>query len=81
MPIVLRRGQYRFGFYASDQNERPHVHVRKNGHQAKFWLVPVIDLEKNEGLRPHELNEAERIIIEEREFLLEEWNGFFGRGH
>jgi hypothetical protein len=36
MPIVLRLKGYRFGFYASDADEPPHVHVKKNGKHAKF---------------------------------------------
>ena len=79
MPVVLRKKGYRFLFYASDADEPPHVHVNKQGKAAKFWLVPVVALESNRGFRPRELNEAERIIVEERELLLEAWNAFFHR--
>jgi len=41
--------------------------------------MPVVDLESNRGFRPHELNEIERIIVEEMEYLSESWNAFFGR--
>ncbi|MCY2953013.1 MAG: DUF4160 domain-containing protein [Planctomycetota bacterium] len=79
MPVVLRKRGYRFMFYSSDAAEPPHVHVKKGRKAAKFWLVPVVDLESNRGFRPHELNEIERIIVEEIEYLLESWNAFFGR--
>jgi len=79
MPVVLRKKGYRLMFYSSDATEPRHVHVKKGPKAAKFWLVPVVDLESNRGFRPHELNEIERIIVEEIEYLLESWNAFFGR--
>jgi hypothetical protein len=77
MPIVLREKGYRFGFFASDMDEPPHVHVDKNGRAAKFWLTPMVRLEWTRGLRPHELNEAERIIESHRDELIEAWHDFF----
>ena len=79
MPIVLRIKSYRFGFYASDDDEPPHVHVKKNGKHAKFWLTPTVSLDYNQRYRPHELNEVRKLVEEHHEQLLEEWNGFFGR--
>lgn len=76
MPIVLEQKGYRFGFYASDEDEPPHVHVRKNGKLAKYWLKPV-RLEDSHGFRSHELNEMERIIRAHVNELVEAWNGFF----
>ncbi len=79
MPTVLRLKGYRFGFYASDADEPPHVHVKKDGKHAKFWLRPVVGLEFNERYRPHELNEIEKMIEENRSTLLEAWRDSFGR--
>jgi hypothetical protein len=31
---------YRFFFFASDRNEPPHVHLKRNAKLAKFWLSP-----------------------------------------
>ena len=78
MPIVLRVKGYRFGFYASDADEPPHVHVNKNGKCAKYWLVPV-SLQSSKGFAAHELNEAERIVVRNLIALLESWNAFFNR--
>lgn len=77
MPIVLRIKGYRFGFFASDMDEPPHIHADMNGRTAKFWLTPVIRLEWTKGLRRHELNEVERIIQAHRDELLEAWHEFF----
>lgn len=42
MPVVLRVNGYKFFFYEADvANEPPHVHVVKDGNEAKFWLDPV----------------------------------------
>jgi hypothetical protein len=79
MPVVLRIKDYRFEFYASDNDEPPHIHVKKNGKRAKFWLTPVVALEYSQRFRPHELNEAMKLVHEHRERFLEAWNGFFGR--
>jgi hypothetical protein len=78
MPVVLRKKGYRFMFFASDADEPPHVHVKKGTKSAKFWLTPIVMLEKNNRFRPHEVNEAERIIEDHRDYLLERWNAFFG---
>ncbi|HEX4053289.1 MAG TPA: DUF4160 domain-containing protein [Tepidisphaeraceae bacterium] len=78
MPIVLRLKGYRFGFYASDADEPPHVHVKMNGKHAKFWLRPTVELEFNRRYRPQELNEIRRMINDNRSKLLEAWREFFG---
>ena len=41
MPVVLRVRGYKFWFYEADLGETPHVHVGKDGKEAKFWLNPV----------------------------------------
>ena len=42
MPVVLRVNGYKFFFYEADvANEPPHVHVSKEGKEAKFWLNPI----------------------------------------
>ena len=78
MPVVLRVKGYRFEFYASDSEEPPHIHVKKNGKHAKFWLGPPVVLVFSQRFRPHELNEAKKIVEEHREQLLEAWREFFG---
>jgi hypothetical protein len=80
MPTVLRIGPYRFGFFSADVGERPHVHVRRNRSQAKFWIGPIVELEHNSGFAAHELNVVCRLIEEHRQFLLEQWHDYFNRG-
>jgi hypothetical protein len=78
MPLVLRVKGYRVLFYALDSPEPPHVHVRRERKHAKFWLEPAVELEKNQGFRPHELNDIAKIVVEHRELILEKWHAFFG---
>jgi hypothetical protein len=72
MPVVLRVKGYRFWFYEADLDEPPHVHVGKEGKEAKYWLVPVV-LAKSRRFREHELNEIERILVEYEDNILEAW--------
>ena len=80
MPVVLRERGYRFEFYASDMDERRHIHVKKDRKHAKLWLEPVVAIEFSRRFKPHEVNEIERVVQQHREQLLESWNDFFSRG-
>jgi hypothetical protein len=77
MPIVLRTKGYRFEFYASDQDEPPHIHVKKDKKHAKFWIDPVVLFEFSGRFRPHEVTEVRKLVEQNRELLLEAWNEFF----
>ena len=73
MPVVLRVNGYKFFFYEADvANQAPHVHVTKEGNEAKFWLNPIM-LEREGRFRKNELRDIERIIQDNRDFLLEAW--------
>ena len=72
MPVVLRVKGYKFWFYEADLDELPHVHVGKEGRQAKFWLQPV-KLERAGRLKPVDLQEIKRIIDDNHDFLLRAW--------
>lgn len=72
MPIVLRIKGYRFWFYSADLDEPPHVHVGKDGKEAKYWIHP-IKLAKSRKFRDHELNEIKRILRQYEDAILEAW--------
>ena len=78
MPVVLRIKGYRFWFYEVDLDEPPHVHVGKEGKEAKYWITPVA-LAKSRGFRDHELNEIERILAEYQDDILEVWRREHGK--
>lgn len=72
MPVVLRVKGYRFWFYEADLDEPPHVHVGKEGKEAKFWVDPIA-LARSGRFREHELNEIKGILVGYREDILEAW--------
>jgi hypothetical protein len=76
MPTVLRIGRYQFSFFSNEGNEKPHVHVRADSDQAKFWLDPIA-LESNYGFNVRDLNEMEGIIEQHQAELLEAWHEHF----
>ena len=57
MPVAWRHEAYRFFFWSQESNEPPHVHVKRDRLEAKFWLEPVVELAQNWGFARHELNE------------------------
>ena len=74
MPVVLRVNGYKFFFYEADvANEPPHVHVTKEGNEAKFWLDP-IRVGREGRFRKSDLRTIERIIEDNLQFLLNAWN-------
>lgn len=72
MPF-LRIGKYELRMYASDFGERPHVHVRFAGNQAKYW-IDRIELFKSSGYAPHELNAIERMLTDNQVRILKKWH-------
>ncbi len=56
MPTLLRWKGYRFFFYSADGWEPPHVHVVKDGREAKIWLRD-ISVAVNLGFSARDLNE------------------------
>ena len=60
MPTVLRIGPYRFHFYAGEGGEPPHIHVARDGAEAKFWLDPVA-VARSKGYGAAELRRLQRL--------------------
>ncbi|NPA31778.1 MAG: DUF4160 domain-containing protein [Chloroflexi bacterium] len=86
-PKVLRAGALIFWFHSYDarHEHRASVHVGKGSqddfNDAKIWLEPQVEVARpGRSLRPHELRQALRIIEEHREYLLEQWYAYKGRG-
>lgn len=64
-------------FYSLEGRELTHIHVAHAGCYAKFWLEPV-ELADNRGFRGYELTQIRQIVIENQQFFLEKWHGYFG---
>ncbi len=73
MPVVLRVKGYRFWFYEADLDEPAHVHIGKNGKEAKIWL-DTIKMARAGKFRAIEQREIERIIKSNHDFLMSAWH-------
>ena len=77
MPTLLRWKGYRFFFYSADGWEPPHVHVVKDGREAKIWLKDLV-VAVNLGFSARDLNDIIGATRENRTAFLEAWNDYFG---
>ena len=82
MPAVFRHKGFRYGFYSNegDPREPPHVHVSKGNADAKFWLLPEIEVAYNRGHPRAVLRELTEIVTSRQKLLLEAWDEFFSEG-
>ena len=65
MPVIFRHKGYRFFFYSNEGNPREpvHVHVSRDGIDAKFWLWPEVSIAYNDGFNAKSLREL-LIVVE-----------------
>ena len=77
MPTILLITGWRFFFYANEGVEPLHVHVRKAGGFAKYWIEPV-ELEFSQGMKVKDLKLAEKLIFENIERIKQKWNEVHG---
>ena len=80
MPVVFRYRGYRFHFYSDegDPREPKHIHVRKDGADAKFWLSPTMSVAYNRGFSAKVLAELMAQAETRREEIERAWNDHFG---
>jgi hypothetical protein len=77
MPTIADIGPYKLFFYSAEGSEPPHVHVRRDRATAKYWLDPA-RLAKSRGFSDHELRTIQKLVLDNRELILEAWNEHFG---
>jgi uncharacterized protein DUF4160 len=70
-------GPYRFFFFSTDCDEPPHVHVRREAWDCKFWLQPVA-LARRGRFPAHEIAGIEKTIFQYLPLLLEAWDEHCG---
>ena len=75
MPTVLRIKGYRFFFY-SNEHLPIHIHIEKDNKTAKFNLEPV-ELVTSKRFKSSELSKVSKLVQENSEYLIEQWNEFF----
>jgi hypothetical protein len=69
MPTLLR-WKGRFFFYSADLWEPAHIHVTKDGREAKIWLHDM-SVAVNHGFAAHELNDIVRTVRAHRDAFVE----------
>ncbi|MEX0957095.1 MAG: DUF4160 domain-containing protein [Rhizobiaceae bacterium] len=80
MPLVFRHRGFRFYFYSNERapREPQHVHVTKDGIDAKFWLWPDVSVAYNDGFSARTLRELVEIIEDRRAEIAQAWDEHFG---
>ena len=76
MPTVLRKGPYRFFFFAGDCHEPKHVHVERDDKMAKFWLDP-IRLQSSGGFSRAEIARIQKLVNKHDIVFQEAWDAYF----
>lgn len=79
VPTVFYHRGFRFFFYSNEGSPREpvHVHVEKDGDEAKFWLRPYISVAYNDRYSARTLRELIEIVLENRIRIEGAWNEFF----
>ncbi len=79
MPKVFEWKGYTFFFYANEGEplEPCHIHVRKGGHEAKFWIDPDVSVAASYGFSSKELRELRSVIQRQDAEIRRAWNEFF----
>ena len=79
MPEIFRSFGFVFFFYSNEGQEPIHVHVRKAGGFAKFWIEPV-ELDFSQGMKISDIQQAEELILEHLGIIKKKWNEIHGSG-
>lgn len=72
MPEVFRELGFVFFFYTNEGNEPMHIHVRKAGGFAKYWIEPV-ELDFSQGMKVSDLKTAQALIKENVALIKAKW--------
>ena len=80
MPVVFRHRGGRFYFFSNEGSPREpvHIHVEKDGGEAKFWLRPDVVVAESFGFTRRELVELGLVVLERREEIERAWHEHFG---
>lgn len=78
-PVIFRHRGFQFLFYANEGNPREpqHIHVVKDGVDAKFWLWPDVRLAYNDGHDMRTIRQLAEIVLARRGDIRIAWNDFF----
>lgn len=72
MPKLFEDSGFTFRFYAADLDEPIHVHIEKDGYEAKFWVNPIACADGG-GLGSRELRRIAQIIAARQWEIVNKW--------
>lgn len=78
MPTVLLIRGYHFFFYLNE-HEPIHIHVTKGDSEARFVLVPEVDMTYSRGFKKSEIRDIVDLITEHYATLINAWRKTFGQ--
>jgi len=85
VPTLLVIHGWRFFFYSNERDEPVHIHCQKAEQECKYWLdSAAFDIIEaySYGLNSKDKNLVRRIIFENFDYIISEWNKYFpGRRH
>ncbi|MFH1761083.1 MAG: DUF4160 domain-containing protein [bacterium] len=75
MPKIFEIKGYKFFFFSNEgcPLEPCHIHIRKGGNRAKFWIEPIVGLASAWRMSAKELNYLENIVEEKSNLIKEKW--------
>ena len=77
MPTIFNFFGFNFRFY-SDDHEPIHVHILKDGNEAKYNVEPEVMQIYNHGFKKNEISLIESIVEENVEVIKNRWIEYFG---
>ncbi len=82
MPVVFRDRGFRFHFFSNegDPREPVHIHVLKDGMDAKLWLRPEVAYAENNGFDARTQRWIAQIVEARRDEIEGAWDDHFGTG-
>ena len=75
MPTIFIFFGFRFMFYSND-HAPIHVHILKDGHEAKYNVDPV-ELVFNHGFKKHYILLIGSVLEENWEIVIDRWKNYF----
>lgn len=78
MPELFRMFGMSFFFFSNDHLPI-HVHVSNSDGEAKFQVLPEIELIGNDGMKRKDIRLAESIIEENADLIIKRWKEFFNQ--
>mgnify|MGYP001569245450 CR=1 FL=1 len=73
MPLILEKYGYKFSFYSNENKEPPHIHIKKGGGNAKYWLSPIVREDYSYGYTIRERRDIRNLVNQNLTLLLHKW--------